>query len=91
MTDEPTVEGTERGDDYYHVRFRDPDEFDEIRTPDWAGNAAGSVVDGSEVRTGRESGDDDWELQSVLVPVDAVDDEDEATARARDIVDDIES
>ncbi|MFC7157351.1 hypothetical protein ACFQPA_18135 [Halomarina halobia] len=93
MAETPSPEEVERGDDYYHVRFRDPDEFDTIRTPDWAENAAGSVVEGSEVRTGheKEGGDDDWEIQSVLVPIDEVDGEDEAREQAQKIVEKIES
>ncbi|WP_135820366.1 hypothetical protein [Halostella litorea] len=67
MASDPSVEAVEEGDDYYHVRFRDPDEFDEIRTPDWADEASDSVSEGSEVRTGKEEGSDDWEVQSVLI------------------------
>lgn len=91
MADVPSVEDVDQGDDYYHVRYRDPDEFDEIRTPDWAENAAGSVAEGSEVRTGHHEDGDDWSIQSVLVPVDAVDDEDEAEDRAGEIVEKIDS
>jgi len=54
--------------DYYHVRFRDPDEFSEIRTPAWASEAAADVVAGSKVRTGHRAGSDDWAVQSVLIP-----------------------
>ena len=54
--------------EYYHVRFRDPDEFSEIRTPDWAAEVAAEVRDGSEVRTGHRSDGDDWVVQSVLIP-----------------------
>jgi hypothetical protein len=64
----------EEGDDYYHVRFSDPDEFEEIRTPDWANDPAGSVVSGS-----------DWIVQSVLIPLDAVESEDDASRRALEI------
>ena len=85
------VETVEEGDDYYHVRYRNPDAFDEIRTPDWARNPAESVCEGSEVRTGHESGEDDWEVQSVLIPVDAVADDDEAAEKAVGIVEKIES
>jgi hypothetical protein len=67
MVDVPEVQTVEAGDDYYHVRFRDPDEFDEIRTPDWAANAAQSVAEGSEVRTGKRTHSDDWEVESVLI------------------------
>lgn len=84
---------SETSDDYYHVRFNDPDEFDQIRTPDWAENAASSVVDGAEVRTGHgEGGDDsDWEIQSVLVPTDKVSDKNDAIEQAKQIVEKIES
>jgi hypothetical protein len=90
MTGYTPVEATEEGDDYYHVRYQNPDEFDEIRTPDWARNPAESVCEGSEVRTGHESDGDDWEVQSVLVPVDAVSDEKEAAESAQQIVEKIE-
>lgn len=86
------VETVEEGDDYYHVRYRNPDEFDEIRTPDWAREPAESVCEGSKVRTGHQSGggEDDWEIQSVLIPVDAVSDPDEAAEKAKRIVEKIE-
>lgn len=76
-------------DDYVHVRFRDPDEFDTIRTPDWAEDPAESVTEGAEVRTGKRERSDDWELQSVLIPADA--DEDTARDQARDIAEKIET
>jgi hypothetical protein len=84
---------TETTDDYYHVRFNDPDEFDDIRTPDWAANPASSVAEGAEVRTGHEEGggDSDWEVQSVLVPTDEASGEDDAVDQAERIVDKIES
>lgn len=90
MAEHPTVEETEESDDYYHVRYRDPDEFDEIRTPDWAEQPAGSVSEGSEVRTGEKEGEDDWIVQSVLIPEDEADDEDEAAQIAQQIVEKIE-
>lgn len=67
MADVPEIESVETEDDYIHVRFRDPDEFETIRTPDWAKNVAESVSEGSEVRTGKREGSDEWEVQSVLV------------------------
>ena len=86
-----SVQGVEKGDDYYHVRYRDPDQFDEIRTPDWAANVAGSVVEGGEVRTGDEHGNEDWTVQSVLIPIDGVADSDEAADAAQRIVGKMES
>lgn len=91
MPESASIQTVEVGDDYYHVRYRDPDEFDEIRTPDWADEASDSVVEGSEVRTGREDSTGDWEIQSVLVPVDAVSGEDEARSMADGVVETIES
>ncbi|MFB6179982.1 MAG: hypothetical protein ABEI77_09695 [Halorientalis sp.] len=66
------IKKVEDGDDYVHVRIRDPDAFDTIRTPDWAAEAAGSVHEGSEVRTGKLKGSDGWSIESVLVtkPID---------------------
>lgn len=90
MADAPGVETVERSDDYYHVRFRDPDAFSTIRTPDWAENAASSVDEGAEVRTGKLEDADDWRIESVLVPADG-DDEEAAERTARQIVDKIES
>ena len=90
MASTPSVQTVEKSDDYYHVRYNDPDGYDEIRTPDWAANAAGSVVEGAEVRTGHETDGEDWDVQSVLVPVDAVDGEDEAREKADEIVEKIE-
>ncbi len=86
MTD---VQKLETEDQYHHVRFRDPDRFDEIRTPDWAKNAAESVREGSEVRTGKVKDGDDWEVESVLIPKEV--DEDEARSDAKQIVEKIES
>lgn len=89
MGDTPDVETVETEDEYVHVRFRDPDQFDEIRTPDWAEQPAHSVSEGSEVRMGKESGGDDWMVQSVLVEKHVG--EEKARDRAREIVEKIES
>ena len=86
-----SVKSVDESENYYHVRYRDPDDFDEIRTPDWAGNIANSVVDGGEVRTGDEHGNESWTVQSVLVPVGAVVDEAEARDTADEILDNMES
>lgn len=84
---------TEVTDEYYHVRYADPDEFESIRTPDWAEKPASSVIDGAEVRTGSKAkGDDsDWRIQSVLIPTDSAENQNEATSLAADIVEKIES
>ncbi|MDF9744821.1 hypothetical protein [Natrinema salsiterrestre] len=89
MADTPDINKVETEDDYTHVRFRDPDRYDEIRTPDWAEQPAESVSEGSEVRTGKVEGEDDWEVTSVLI--DEHVDEDKAKEQAREIVDKIES
>lgn len=85
----PDVDTVETEDDYIHVRFRDPDQFDDIRTPDWAENPAHSVSEGSEVRMGQEKGSDDWEVQSVLIKKSVG--EDKAEEQAKEIADKIES
>ena len=61
----PDLKSITTEDEYIHVRFRDPDEFDEIRTPDWAENAASDVAEGAEVRTGKLKDEDDWLLAGV--------------------------
>jgi len=91
MSNRQSATDVEMGDDYYHVRYRDPDDFDEIRTPDWAENVADSVIPGAEVRTGDEHGDEEWTAQSVLIPIDAVATADEAGELADQIVEKMES
>lgn len=89
MGDTPDVDEVETEDDYIHVRFRDPDRYDEIRTPDWAEDPAESVSKGSEVRTGRVEGEDDWEVTSVLIQKNVG--EEKAEEQAEKIVEKIES
>lgn len=89
MADTPDINAVETEDDYIHVRFRDPDQFDDIRTPDWAKNPAQSVSEGSEVRMGQEEGSDDWEVQTVLIQKTVG--EDKAKDQAQEIVKKIES
>lgn len=89
MGDIPDVNKVETEDEYIHVRFRDPDRYDEIRTPDWADNPAESVSEGSEVRTGKVEGEDEWEVTSVLIKKDVS--EEKAEELAREIVGKIES
>ena len=86
-----SIKSVDESENYYHVRYRDPDDFDEIRTPDWAENIANSVVDGGEVRTGDEHGNENWTVQSVLVPVGTIVDEAEARDTADEILDKMES
>ena len=86
-----SIKSVDESENYYHVRYRDPDDFDEIRTPDWAENIANSVVDGGEVRTGDEHGNENWTVQSVLVPVGTLVDEAEARDTADEILDKMES
>lgn len=89
MADVPDVQMAETEGEYVHVRFRDPDRYDEIRTPDWAKQPAESVSEGSEVRTGKREGSDDWEVTSVLIEKHVG--EEKAKEQAREIVEKIES
>ncbi|WP_323174236.1 hypothetical protein [Natrialba sp. PRR66] len=89
MASVPDIEMVDTEDEYIHVRFRDPDQYDEIRTPDWADNPAESVSEGSEVRTGKIEGEDDWEVTSVLIKKSVG--EEKAKEQAREIVEKIES
>jgi len=58
----------ERGRDFYHLRYRDPDQFVQIRTPDWAEHVADSIAPGSLVRTG-ELPSGEWRVQNVMIPL----------------------
>lgn len=89
MSETPSVKSVETEDEYIHVRFRNPDQFDEIRTPDWAENPAHSVSEGSEVRMGKVAGSDDWRVQSVLIMKSVG--EDKAENQAKEIIEKIES
>ena len=89
MADTPDVTKVETEDDYIHVRFRDPDRYEEVRTPDWAEEPAESVSEGSEVRTGKLEGEDDWEVTSVLIEKSVG--EEKAEEQAKEIVEKIES
>lgn len=63
----PSVKGVELEGEYYHVRFRDPNDFAEIRTPEWATNTARDVSEGATVRMGHRPDSDSWAVQSVLI------------------------
>lgn len=89
MAETPDIELVETDEEYVHVRFRDPDQYEEIRTPDWAKEPAESVSEGSEVRTGKIEGSDDWEVTSVLIEKHVG--EEKAKEQAREIVEKIES
>ena len=75
--------------EYYHVRFRDPGDFSEIRTPTWATDVAQEVCKDSKVRMGKRKGSEGWAVQSVLVPKEVG--KAEARKRAEDIIEKIES
>lgn len=89
MSNLPEPQTVDQEESYIHVRYRDPDNFEKIRTPDWADEAADSVVEGSEVRMGELADSDDWQTQSVLIP--AGTDEDTAREQANKIIEKIES
>jgi hypothetical protein len=67
MVEIPEPRAVEQGEEYIHVQYRDPDDFETIRTPEWADDVSDSVSQGSEVRTGKRENSDDWEVQSVLL------------------------
>lgn len=71
--------------EYFHVRFNDPDNFDEIRTPDWASNVAQSISRGSKIRMGHVSNGDEWSIQSILIKKQAG--EEKAREQARKVRD----
>jgi hypothetical protein len=83
------IQSVETEDEYIHVRFRDPDQYETIRTPDWAKEPAESVSEGAEVRTGQTKDSDDWEVQSVLIKKNVG--EEKAKEQAKEIIDKIQS
>lgn len=89
MADIPDVDMVETEDEYIHVRFRDLDRFNEIRTPDWANKPAELISEGSEVGTGKVEGEDDWEVTRVLIKKNVG--EEKAEEQAREIVEKIGS
>lgn len=89
MGNTPDSTSVETEDEFIHVRYRDPDDFATIRTPDWADRASHSVSEGSEVRMGRRDDSDEWVVQSVLI--DKHVGEEKAREEADEIVDKIEN
>ncbi|WP_336037277.1 hypothetical protein [Halobacterium yunchengense] len=83
----PSPKSVTPEDEYIHVRYRDPEEFDQIRTPEWADEVSDSVSAGSEVRMGKRG--DDWVVQSVLVKKNVG--EEKAREQAEKIIRKIES
>ncbi len=86
---ESNPEFVQTTDYYHHIRVRAKDVFSEFRTPQ-AATTAPSIdvdvdVDGGDVRVGR-AGPDQWLVESVLVPVEAAADAEEAETHARRIV-----
>jgi hypothetical protein len=77
-------------DQFHHVQVRPSDAFTEFRTPLAGDTTLTMRRDGCDIREGRV-GPDEWVVESVLVPVDAVEDGDAAIDQARWIVDDLES
>lgn len=55
------------GEDFYHVRQRNPQKFDRIRIPDWVNKPAQSISKGSQVKMGKSRWSDNWYVQSVLI------------------------
>ncbi|MFC6873221.1 hypothetical protein [Halobellus marinus] len=85
----PEAKSITTEDEYIHVRYRDPDQFDQIRTPDWADRTSDSVSEGSEVRMGKRDATDDWVVQSVLIQKNVG--EQKAREQADEIIREIES
>ncbi|MFW5911397.1 MAG: hypothetical protein ACOCSD_01595 [Halolamina sp.] len=85
----PEAESVSPEDEYIHVRYRDPDQFEKIRTPEWADRVSDTVSEGSEVRMGKREGTDDWVVQSVLIKKTVG--EEKAREQADEIIEKIES
>lgn len=55
------------GDEYYHVRQRNPDKYDKVRVPDWAKNVAQSISKNAQVKMGKRKDTDEWDVQAVMI------------------------
>lgn len=64
----PAPKAVEETEEFVHVRFRDPDQFDQIRTPEWADTVSDAISKGSKVRMGQRKDGTDWVVQAVLIP-----------------------
>lgn len=88
MTEIQQPSTVETEGDYVRVRYHDPDEFESLRTPEWARKASESVVDGSEVRLGKRTETEHWIPLEVLIPEPV--DPDDARRQANEIIQRIE-
>jgi hypothetical protein len=89
MTPLPDIKEVTTEEEYIHVRYREPDQFERIRTPDWADRVSDSVSEGSEVRMGELKEADGWVVQSVLIKKNVG--EAKAREQADEIIREIES
>jgi hypothetical protein len=81
---------TQTTERFHHVQVRPEELFTEFRTP-LAGDTTLSTLDsGCDVREGR-IGPDEWVVESVLIPVEAVEDGKSTTRCTWQIVDHLES
>lgn len=62
----PKIKLVAAEEDYFHVRYRPPSQFDQIRTPGWAAKVAHSVSRNAKVRMGKTPAGN-WLVQSVLI------------------------
>mgnify|MGYP001034947376 CR=1 FL=1 len=80
----------EKTKNYYKIRVRDPEQFEDFRIPDWAEIVANSVCKGAKVVTGKLKSSDDWAFQSVLIPRVKGRSKKDAVKSAREIVEKVE-
>ncbi|MBX0297332.1 hypothetical protein [Haloarcula nitratireducens] len=85
----PDLKSITTEDEYIHVRYREPDQFNQIRTQDWADRVSDSVSERSEVRIGKREDTDDWVVQPVLIKKNVG--EEKAREQADKIIREIES
>jgi len=62
----PKLKQIDEGDEYYHVRFRQPYRFDKVRIPNWAERVAQSISKDSKVKMGRTKAGN-WFPQTVMI------------------------
>lgn len=92
MVDQSDIEVVETTDEHYRFQFRNRSAFEElVDAPDWAQEAADTIVDGASVQLGRLPDADALQVESVRVPRKHAVGEEDAKNMAEEIVEEVHS
>jgi hypothetical protein len=84
MAQVPEPQSVEVEDEFIHVHYADPDDFETIRPPQRAITESKTAPEGSQIRTGMRPDSDEWEVLSVLIPRDVG--EENAREKAAEVI-----